>query len=90
MKLLGYKRVKGEKEGKEYDFVQLHLESDFVDSTANSGGSQLFLNYSRNHGNSMPSVDTKVFLAALKNGMKVGSNINIYRSVDGKTIIDLE
>lgn len=89
MKLLGYKRVKGSKDGKEWDFVQLHLEQDFVESDANSGGSQLYLSYTPGKGNSIPSVDTKVFLAALKQGVKVGSDINILRSIDGKWYIDI-
>lgn len=89
MKLLGYNRISGEKDGRKWDFVQLVLETEFKESSANNGGSQLYLQYNPNRGHSLPSVPTETFLKALKQGMKVGSEINVYRDLSGGTIIDV-
>lgn len=89
MKLLGYNRVHGSKDGRDYDFVQLVLEKSFESAGAECGGSQIYFNYSRNRGNSLPSVDTAVFTQALKRGLKVGSELSVYRDLDGHMVIEV-
>lgn len=85
MKLLGYQRIKGvTKEGKEYDFVNLVVEKDFTESTSESGGSQIVVN--RQNGR-LPSVSTQVFTNALRGGMKVGSDIVLYRDFENNIIL---
>lgn len=90
MKLLGYNRVKGEKNGNEYDFMQLVLEKSNERVGANCGGSQIYLSYSKNRGNYLPTVNTDVFTQALQRGLKVGSEINIYRDLNGEMVIDIK
>ena len=61
MKLLGYKRVKGEKEGKTWDFVQLYIERSSFPDGSDQGGSQILTTFSKKRGLGFPIVDIILF-----------------------------
>lgn len=87
MKLLGYKEIKGEKNGKSWDFVQLVIDKEET-NTDYSGGVQLCLRRGTN-GYSLPSVSIDVWNAAVKNGVRIGSSVKLFMDMSGQIIFDI-
>ena len=87
MKLIGYKRVKGEKGENKWDFYNLYIETEYKTSNAEGGGSQIFTRFAKGKGNSFPSIDSNKFLDLLRNGLKVGSEIDVYFNITGDMVI---
>lgn len=89
MKLLGYARVHGEKDGKTWDFVNLFIEKENTAPGPENGGSQLITTYSKTRGTGFPSIPTTDFTNLLRNGLAPGSNVRLYRDFSGNTILEL-
>lgn len=89
MKLLGYNRVHGEKDGKTWDFVELYVEKENVNPGPECGGCVLVKTYSKDRGVGFPSISSNTFAALLRQGIAPGSSIRLYRDFDGTTICEL-
>lgn len=89
MKLIGYQRVKGEKDGKSWDFFNLYIERENCRPSAESGGTQLLTTFSKSRGVGFPSVRADEFNSLIRSGLSVGSEINIYRDFDNNIKIDV-
>ena len=87
MKFLGYNRVHGTKEGREYDFVNLVIEREECSMNSDKGGSQIVMARG-SRGYSLPSIPTSVFLAVLKRGLKIGDEVQLYRDFDNQVVFD--
>ena len=88
MKLLGYTRVKGEKDGKSWDYYRLYIEKECNNDAADSGGSQIVVNRS-DRGFSFPTVPAEQFNKLIHSGMRSGSEINCYRDFDNHLIVSV-
>lgn len=88
MKLLGYKEIKGEKNGRSWDFVQLVIDKE-ENNSDNSGGVQLCLRRG-NNGYSLPCVSIDVWNNAVKNGVRIGSSVKLYMDMNGQIIFDVD
>lgn len=75
MKLVGYKRNKGTGKNGEYDFFELYLAASETDMEANKGGAEIYYFWSRDKGNRFPCIGADNFLACLKAGLTIGSEV---------------
>lgn len=82
MKLIGYHRIKGEKDGRSWDFYQLVIDKEEKSNNSDSSGVQLLMQR-RNGSFSLPSVNAEVFNAAAKSGVRIGSSVNLYFDYEG-------
>lgn len=89
MKLLGYARVHGERDGKNWDFVNLFVEKENVNPGSECGGSQILTTYSKNRGTGFPSISTPEFTVLLRQGIRPGSDIRIYKDIDNTLHVEL-
>lgn len=89
MKLLGYQRVHGEKDGKTWDFVNLFVEKESVADGPECGGSKLVTTYSKTRGTGFPSISSSAFGSLLRQGLHSGSDIRMYRDFDGTVVVEL-
>lgn len=89
MKFLGYRRIKGEKDGKTWDFVQMYIEKNFYDDGSDFGGSQLLTTFSKKRGLGFPVVDANEFVKLLHNGLRSGCQVQAYQDFDGRTIVEV-
>lgn len=89
MKLLGYNRVHGEKNGKSWDFVNLIIEKENVNPGPECGGSVLVTRYSQGRGISFPSIPTNDFTNLLRNGLRPGSDLRVYKDIDDTIHVEL-
>lgn len=81
MKLIGYHRIKGEKDGRSWDFYQLVIDKE-EQSGLDSSGVQLLMQR-RNGSYSLPSVTAEVWNNATKNGVRLGNSVNLYFDYEG-------
>lgn len=86
MKLIGYKRVKGEKDANKWDFYNLYIETEYVKDGSEAGGSQIYTRFSKGKV-SFPSIDSNKFLDLLHSGLKVGSEIDVYFNISGDMVV---
>ena len=86
MRLLGYERVKGEKDGKSWDYYRLFIEKECPNDGPEVGGSQIIVNRSQK-GLSFPTVQADQFNRLLHDGMRSGSEISCYRDFDNHLIV---
>lgn len=82
MKLIGYHRFKGEKDGRSWDFYQLIIDKEEKSTDTDSCGVQLLM-LRRNGSYNLPSVNTSVFNDAVKAGVHIGSSVNLYFDYEG-------
>ena len=87
MKFIGYKRIKGNKDGKEWDFVQLVIVKAEEKSGPDAGGAQLLMQRKSN-GFGLPTIQTEVFLKALKSGVEVGDEVRLYQDFEGNVVLE--
>ncbi len=86
MKLIGFREVKGEKDGRKWDFFQLVIDRE-ESNTDHSGGVQLLMR-NRNGNYSLPSVSPDVWNNALKNGVRIGSSVKLFWDADNNVIFE--
>lgn len=87
MKLIGFREIKGEKNGRKYDFVQMVIDREESNSES-SGGVQLLMR-NRNGNYTLPSVSIDVWRDAIKNGVRLGSSVSLYQDFDGNVRLNL-
>lgn len=87
MKLIGFREFKGEKNGRKYDFIQLVIDREEANSD-HSGGVQLLMR-NRNGVYSLPSVSIDVWNNAIKNGVRLGSTVNLIQDFYGNVQLSL-
>lgn len=87
MKLIGFRQIKGEKDGRTWNFVQLVIDKEEMPSGNTSGGVQLLMQR-RNSGYALPSVPYSVWSNAIENGVHIGSAVKLYQDFEGN--INLE
>lgn len=88
MKLIGFREIKGEKDGKKWDFFQLVIDRE-ENNTDNSGGVQLLMR-NRNGVYSLPCVSADVWNNAIKNGIRIGSSVKLFQDFDGHVVLEKE
>lgn len=89
MKLLGYERVHGEKDGKKWDFVKMYIEKENMPPNAECGGSVILTNFNKAGNTTLPSIPSDDFAALLRKGLTIGSNIDLSYSYDHKLRVSI-
>lgn len=88
MKLIGYVRLKGERDGKSYDDYRLYIEEKNENAGSEIGGSQILMNRTQ-YGSYFPKVPYETFNRLLHQGLRIGSEIRCYRDLNNKLIVEL-
>lgn len=89
MKLIGYLHLEGERDGKKYDDYRLYVEKDNIRPTADAGGSQI-MQIRTQYGSFFPKVSAQKFNDLVKSGLKIGSEIRMYKDAgDNSLIVEL-
>lgn len=87
MKLIGFREIKGEKNGRKWDFIQLVIDREEPNSDICGGVQLLMRNW--NGVYSLPSVSVDVWRSAIKDGVRIGSSVNLYQDFNGKVNLTL-
>lgn len=89
MKLIGFRQIKGEKDGRSWNFVQLIIDKEEMPNGNTSGGVQLLMQR-RNNGYSLPTVPYAVWNDALANGIHIGSSVKLYQDFEGNIKLETD
>lgn len=89
MKLIGYVRMKGERDGKSYDDFRLFIERSNENPGPEIGGSQI-MQIRTQYGSFFPKITERKFTELWSKGMRIGSELKIYRDAgDNSLIVEL-
>lgn len=85
MKLIGWNEIKGEKNGREYDFFQLVIDKE--QKSDHGAGVQLLMQR-RNNGYSLPTVSASIFNNAINSGVRLNSSVKLYQDFEGNVKLE--
>lgn len=89
MKLIGFRQIKGEKDGRSWNFVQLIIDKEEMPVNNTSAGVQLLMQR-RNGSYVLPTVPYPVWSDAVTAGVHIGSNVKLYQDFEGNIKLDAD